>query len=68
MADLTKEDLEHELAIIRALKEARLESDGRYALKFYEKVLIWLIGILAGGVVIAFAKIGVDALLKAVGQ
>ena len=64
--DKSDEDLRRDLAIIKAQKESRLESNLLYADRIVQKIVFWTITIVAGALLLAGVNLVVQALLKAV--
>jgi len=60
--------LEIELAIVKAEKIARAESDLLYASHIVQKIVFWLIALIAATVVIAGVNLAVQYLFKAVAR
>lgn len=57
MSEKTKEQLEQEICVLKALEEERKMSDSKYAIKLIETIVFTLIGALALAVLGALIKL-----------
>ena len=64
--DKSEDELRRDLAIIKAQKESRLESNLLYADRIVQKIVFWSITIVAGAILLALVNYGIQLLLKAV--